>query len=152
MKNIGGRSVAQVILGVLFVLYLIMDYPTPLLVASFVNSIVGKVIVLVIFLSLFFFSHPILGILGLFVAFELIRRASSQRGGAGLFSGSSSPFSGSSTDTSDRASFFSASNQFPYTLEEEVVKNMTPNVTGMDIAPEASYLPLLDNTHDASKI
>jgi hypothetical protein len=150
MKNIGGRSVAQVILGVLFVLYLIMDYPTPLLVASFVNSIAGKVIVLILFLSLFFFSHPILGILGLFVAFELIRRASSQRGGSALFSGSSL-FSGSG-DTSDRASFFSASNQFPYTLEEEVVKNMTPNVTGMDIAPEASYLPLLDNTHDASKI
>jgi hypothetical protein len=150
MKNIGGRSVAQLILGVLFVLYLIMDYQTPAPVASFVNSVVGKIIVLVIFLSLFFFSHPILGILGLFVAFELIRRSSGQIG-TGMFGGSSSFFSGSA-DTSERASFFSASNQFPYTLEEEVVKKMTPNVSQGQPVSEASYLPLLDNTHDASKI
>jgi hypothetical protein len=47
---------------------------------------------------------------------------------------------------------FTAFNQFPYTLEQEVVAKMAPIVhTGYSIN-SASYKPLLDNLYDAAPI
>jgi len=47
---------------------------------------------------------------------------------------------------------FTAFNQFPYTLEQEVVKKMAPIVQSGFVMNKASYNPLLDNLHDASPI
>ena len=51
-----------------------------------------------------------------------------------------------------KASQFSAFNQFPYTLEQEVVKKMAPIVQSGSSMGKASYKPLLDNLYDASPI
>jgi hypothetical protein len=47
---------------------------------------------------------------------------------------------------------FTAFNQFPYTLEQEVVKKMAPIVQSGSVLNSASYKPLLDNLHDASPV
>jgi hypothetical protein len=47
---------------------------------------------------------------------------------------------------------FSAFNQFPYTLEQEVVKKMAPIVRSGSTLSKPSYKPLLDNLYDASPI
>ena len=151
MKNTSG----QWILAILFLLYLIMDYRTPTPLAMVVNTVPGKVIVLVVFLSLFFFSHPLLGILGLFVGFELIRRSSipgSTYSGSSGYSYSSGAPPAFLPSQQKQQSFFSATNQFPSTLEEEVVKQMTPASTSSASSKPADYKPLLDNIHNASNL
>jgi len=47
---------------------------------------------------------------------------------------------------------FTAYNQFPYTLEQEVVAKMAPIMKSGSSLTQASYKPLLENLHDAAKI
>jgi hypothetical protein len=42
-------------------------------------------------------------------------------------------------------------NQFPYTLEQEVVKKMAPAKESYDYTP-SSFSPVLDDTYDAAPI
>jgi hypothetical protein len=51
-----------------------------------------------------------------------------------------------------KMSQFSAFNQFPYTLEQEVVKKMAPIVHGSGNLTKPSYKPYLENLHDASPL
>jgi len=89
-------------------------------------------------------NNPILAVLALFVAFDLIRRSSVTTGIDAL-----KRFAPSEEK---KTSQFSAFNQFPYTLEQEVVKKMAPIVQSGSIMTKASYKPLLDNLYDASPI
>lgn len=161
------KATGQWILGIVFILYLMMDYKTPDQLGRLIDTIPGKVVVIAIFLSLFFFSHPLLGILGLFVGFELIRRSNSTGSYASIFS-SGSGFPGSTGSsflngsTGDNYggmpvprnmnSAFSPSNQFPYTLEEEVVKQMTPSRQNISDLKPAEYKPLQENVFNASAV
>jgi hypothetical protein len=90
-------------------------------------------------------TNPILAVLGLFVAFDLIRRSSFSSSGLGALQ----QYAPSEVKKSSQ---FTAFNQFPYTLEQEVVAKMAPiSKSGYSIN-QASYKPLLDNTHEASPI
>jgi hypothetical protein len=51
-----------------------------------------------------------------------------------------------------KASQLTAYNQFPYTLEQEVVKKMAPIVQPVSSLTKPSYKPLLDNLYDASPL
>ena len=89
-------------------------------------------------------NNPILAILALFVAFDLMRRSSISTGIDALKRYAPSE--------EKKSSQFSAFNQFPYTLEQEVVKKMAPIVQSGSSMSKASYKPLLDNLYDASPI
>ena len=147
MKFIGKRqSIGEVILSILFVIYIVMNYKTPHWVSEMVDTLLGKVIVLLIFSSLFFYANPIVAILGFVVAILLIRRSSMSTGTYALAHYMPSE--------EKKESQFTAYNQFPYTLEQEIVKKMAPinrmGNTMFDSKP--SYKPLLENLHDASPI
>jgi hypothetical protein len=51
-----------------------------------------------------------------------------------------------------KSSQFTAFNQFPYTLEQEVVAKMAPIMKSGSSLNQASYKPLLDNLYDASPV
>jgi hypothetical protein len=89
-------------------------------------------------------TNPILAVLGLFVAFDLIRRSSLSTGIAALQKYAPSEVK--------KSSQFTAFNQFPYTLEQEVVAKMAPISNSGYSINKASYKPLLDNTHEALPI
>jgi hypothetical protein len=93
---------------------------------------------------MFMHNNPILAILALFVAFDLMRRSSVSTGIDALKRYAPSE--------EKKSSQFSAFNQFPYTLEQEVVKKMAPIVQSGSSMSKASYKPLLDNLYDASPI
>jgi hypothetical protein len=93
---------------------------------------------------MFMHNNPILAILALFVAFDLMRRSSVSTGIDAL--------KRYAPTEEKKASQFSAFNQFPYTLEQEVVKKMAPIVQSGSSMGKASYKPLLDNLYDASPI
>ena len=137
------RNIGQLILSILFIIYLIMGYKTPDYVANLVDTTTGKVIVALIALMLFGCTNPILGILGLIVAYELIMRSSHVTGSYAL--------ANAYPTEAYKWSPFTAQNQFPETLEQEVVKNMTPMVNSGVNSP-ATYKPLLDDQYDAAPI
>jgi hypothetical protein len=93
---------------------------------------------------MFLHSNPILAVLSLFVAFDLIRRSSAATGISALQK--------YAPTEQKKMSQFNAYNQFPYTLEQEVVKKMAPIVQSGSSLSQASYKPLLDDTHDASTL
>ena len=89
-------------------------------------------------------THPVLAVLALFVGFDLIRRSSLTTGIDALQKYAPSEVK--------KTSQFTAFNQFPYTLEQEVVKKMAPIVQSGSSLSKPSYKPLLDNLHDASSL
>jgi len=138
------EHMGELVLVVLFIIYLIMGSKTPEPVAGMVDTLVGKIVIFIIIIYLFMHANPILAILALFVGFDLIRRSSMATGIDAL-----QRFAPSEEKKSSQ---FTAFNQFPYTLEQEVVAKMAPIVrSGSSLTP-ASYKPLLDNLHDATPL
>ena len=90
---------------------------------------------------MFGYSNPVLGVLALLVAYQMIRRASVKTGMAGLEE---------YYPTEEKKwSPFSATHQFPYTLEQEMVKKMTTQKFNTEYV-KAPYRPTLDDTHEAT--
>ena len=138
------EHMSEFILVILMSIYLIMGFKTPELVANMVDNLVGKVVIIVIVLFLFIHANPILAILAALVAFDLMRRSSNATGLGAL--------QAYAPTEEKKMSQFTAFNQFPYTLEQEVVAKMAPIVrSGSSLMP-ASYKPLLENLYDASPI
>lgn len=62
---------------VVFIIYLILPMKTPTSVSYWLNKPVGILAIFVITVYLFMYTHPVLGVLYLFVAYELLRRSCS---------------------------------------------------------------------------
>jgi hypothetical protein len=134
---------SHVVLGIIFIIYLIMGYPIPETLANMIDTIYGKIIVYVVALILLFSVNPVLGVLGLFVAFDLIRRSEMATGSTALAKFGSSE--------KQKMGDLTAFNQFPYTLEQEMVKLRTINKDPLMESPP-SYKPMLLATADASPV
>ena len=137
------KNMPQLVLAVLFALYLIMGYHMPEGVATMVDSTMGKIIVVVVALMLFAYSNPVLGVLALLVAYHLVKSASVKTGMAGLEE--------YYPTEAKKWSPFTPAHQFPYTLEQEVVKNMTTQKFNTEYV-KAPFRPTLDDTHDAAPL
>ena len=137
------KNMPQLVLSVLFVLYLVMGYQVPEAVATMVDSTIGKIVVALVALMLFAYSNPVLGVLALLVAYQLIKGASVKTGMAGLEE--------YYPTEAKMWTPFTPTHQFPYTLEQEVVKNMTTQKFNTEYV-KAPYRPTLDDTHDASPL
>jgi len=138
------ENMGELVLMILLVIYLILGLKTPEPFASMIDSLGGKIVIFIIVIYMFMHCNPILAVLSLFVAFDLIRRSSLATGIDAL-----QKFAPSEEK---KMSQFTAYNQFPYTLEQEVVAKMAPIMkSGYSITP-SSFKPLLDNTYDASPI
>jgi hypothetical protein len=69
------NSGEEIILATLFVIYLVMGYPLPYNVSIFLNGLFGKIFVISICLILFVLANPIVSVLGVLVAFDLLVKA-----------------------------------------------------------------------------
>lgn len=138
------EHMGELVLVILFIIYLILGLKTPEPVANLVDTLVGKIVLFIIVVYLFMHSNPILAVLSLFVAFDLIRRSSMATGLDALQKYAPSE--------DKKFSQFTAFNQFPYTLEQEVVAKMAPIAKSGYSITQASYKPMLDNLHDAATL
>ena len=138
------EHMGELVLAMLFIVYLVMGYKTPEPIANVVDTLVGKILIFIIVIYLFSNANPILAILALFVAFDLIRRSSMATGLDALQRYAPSEIK--------KSSQFTAYNQFPYTLEQEVVKKMAPIIQSGSSLSKPSYKPLLENLYDASPL
>ena len=134
------KYVSQNVLTLLFVIYLILGLNTPKPIAQIIDTLVGKIVVILLAICLFIYTNPILGVIGFFVAYDLIRRSSVATGNFGI--DNYLP-----TEETKQAKM-SSYNQYPYTLEQEMVKKMVP-VVNKDMTT-ASYVPITDDVYDAA--
>ena len=70
----------EISLFVIFVLYLVLPIQTPPFMSGWVDSALGMVTMFIITLYLFFYVNPILAVLYIFVAYELLRRSAAHTG------------------------------------------------------------------------
>jgi len=138
------QNMGELVLVILFIIYLILGLKTPEPIANLVDTLIGKIVIFLIVIYLFINSNPLLAVLSLFVAFDLIRRSSAATGIDALQNYAPSE--------KKKMSQFTAFNQFPYTLEQEVVAKMAPLVKSGCCITQASYKPVLENTYDASPL
>lgn len=131
------KNYHQVALVIIFLVYIFLNnVKMPHVITEGVSSMVGTVIVIVVALGLLFNSNPIVGILGIVVAYLLIERSNQQ------MKNNTSISNVMKNEMEKMDTFFKVENQFPKTLEEEVVEKRTLHKSKPDmIGP--SYKPLL---------
>jgi hypothetical protein len=87
--------------------------------------------------------HPLVTLVGIFAIYLLFKRSS-------MVSGSLAMAKFLPTEEL-KSQHLSAFNQFPVTLEEEVVQKMAPLQSGPAMGPK-TFTPVLDELHDAASI
>jgi hypothetical protein len=133
----------ELILSVLFLVYLVLGLEIPDFLSAMIDSTLGKIFIALSALLLFTYTNPILGVLGLLVAYQLITGASIKTGLAAL---------DAFGPTEERKwSPFTPAHQFPHTLEQEIVKKMTTQKFNTEYV-KAPFRPVLEDTHDAEHL
>lgn len=138
-KLIATENRHQIILGVVFLIYIVASVPTPDFLAQMVNTSVGTAIVVILALSMLGCCNPIVAVLGLVAAYELVKR-----------SGRTAPMATVPSEVTKLAQM-ERYNEFPKTLEEEMVQKMAPLVSHPP-APGANYKPVLNDIQDAAPV
>ena len=134
------ENMAHNILIALFVIFLVMGQPLPHALSILINTPLGTIVVIGVALSLFAYSNNILAILGLFVAFEMIRRSGS--------------FAMDLLRTNEQKKWapLEEVNKIHYSLEQEVVQNMAPIIQSDMIPSMSSFQPNLIDNHNAAPV
>ena len=130
----------ELTLFIIFVLYLVLPLDTPKFISSGVNHSIGMVLVVVITLYLFLYVHPILGILSIFVAYELMRRSSKTKVKHVRFE--------TPTQSKKDADMKKMNPPKEYTLEEDVIAKMAPMRKHGEFIV-TSYKPVSEDIHSA---
>lgn len=133
----------ETILSILFLIYLIMGYPTPQPLADLIDTTVGKIVVLGIAILIFSRCSLFLGVLAILVAFYLISQSTVVSGAYAL--------QHYVPNQKHKDRYLNAQHQFPITLEQEVVKKMTPQYPKYDDA-SYSFTAIASDTSDAAPV
>jgi hypothetical protein len=132
---------------VIFVIYIIFPFKSPAFLSGTINTPIGLVGILVVTLYLFFYTNPILGVVYIFVAYELIRRSSLvRRGSADNYMVRSSP------SEIQRAVEMEQMNPVrSVTLEEDVISKMAPAQVFHENTIDSGFKPVAERVVGASK-
>lgn len=135
------KSILEAILTILFVLYLISDKKLPKPVANLIDTSYGKVVIIILSISLFAYANPLLSVLGIVVAYFMINSATIQTGTYGLEE---------YTPTENKKwSNYDPRHYHEYTLEEEIVKERASNRFNKSYV-KTPWKPVLEDAHGAS--
>lgn len=126
---------------VLMIAFIVTNAEVPKVLGNMIDTLIGRVIVIGIAISLLF-VHTGLGVISLVFAYELIRRSERSTGTYQMRHYLPS--------LEKKNSHLTAMNQFPVTLEEQMVNKMVPIVTGPPSS--AKFKPVSDNLHQAAKL
>ena len=169
MDQLISEKPSQLILGIIFVIYILLNVQTPLFLATAIDNLFGKVVVVAIAALIFVKTNPVVGVLGFVVAYQLIKTASVTSGTYAMkhflpseankmsemqsFNEESVvPMATESTSAVQTAS--ANGNTMTNTagsLEAEMVSKMAPLVmSGPD--SKLDYKPILDGQHSAASL
>jgi len=133
----------QSLLFILFVIYIVFNIRTPEPIANIIDSTLGYVVIVGLFALMAVNLNPLVTLVGIFAIYLLFKRSSIATGSLAM-----TKFLPSENIKSQHLSAF---NQFPVTLEEEVVQKMAPLQSGPSMGPK-TFTPLLDDLHDAANV
>ena len=142
LNNLKAQTRQHVVLAILLILYIVIDVGTPKTVAELVDTMLGKLLVITAGF-MFFNVNLVIGVLGVAAAYKLIQRSSVANGTFAIRKYLPSE--------AQKVIDFSEYNDFPRTLEEEMVEKMAPPVIG-SYNSNLDYKPVLDALHDAAPI
>jgi len=130
----------------LFIIYLVMDIYPPEIVASYIDTSIGMVGILLLTLYVFMNYSPVLGVVFLFVAYEIVRRSARVNNRV--------PMIMYTPSQANKDAELSAMNPpVAASLEEEVVEQMAPVGKSSLISYTMSeYKPVSSDIHNASAI
>jgi hypothetical protein len=130
----------------LFIIYLVMDIYPPELVASYIDSSLGMVATLLITLYVFMNYNPILGVVFLFVAYEIIRRSARVNNRVPMLLHTPS-------QAKKDAELAEMNPPVSSSLEEDFVHQMAPvGKSSMISYTMSEYKPVSSDIHNASTI
>lgn len=136
----------EAILLVLFIIYLIFDINPPDVFAAVVDTPLGMIFILLLTLLNFMQSNVILGVVGLFVAYEVVRRSArvNNRVPMAMYTPS---------QTNKDVELVQMNPPQERTLEEEMVDKMAPVGNSSLITYTMSeYKPVATEIHNASSV
>jgi hypothetical protein len=150
---------SQLILGVIFVFYILLNVQTPAVLAGPIDNLFGKVLVVAFAAVVFMKTNPVVGVLGFVVAYQLIKTASITTG-----TYAKKHFLPSEENKMKEIQSFNeehveatqqmmtqATTNIEGDLETEMVAQMAPLVMhGGD--SELDYSPILDKQHSAAEL
>ncbi len=116
------------------------DVQVPGVIGELVDTIVGKIVVVMVALSLFG-AHPVVGAIGLVAAYQLILRSQGLQS-ASIYIPSERK----------KSQVLTAMNQFPVTIEEEVISKQIPYVFKRNAKGNDPYKGVQDKLHGAAKL
>ena len=148
LKNFGAFDI---ILLAVFLIYVVFPVSTPESLAPLIDSAFGMMVMFVVALSLFIYRSPILGVLFIFVAYELLRR--------NHYNVPASPIVPSIQYSANRVpqkiptqvekdmELKKMNSPAPMTLEEEIISKETPvGVSVLPVGMETDFHPANDKT------
>ena len=135
------KSKHHLLLTILLCVFIVFDIQVPDALANMVDNPIGKIAVAALALCLLS-MNTLLGVIGLVAAYVLIQRSANT-------TGTQAEKDYLPSEAKKRA-VLSAMNQFPMTVEEEVIAKMLPMANQVDLS-EAEFKPVLGDTHNADK-
>lgn len=141
-KIVKTASPLEIALFGLFIIYLVLPIETPAFIAPYVDSPIGMISIFIITLYLFLYTNPILGVLYIFVAFELLRRS--------MKVGSTSYIQYSPSQYKRESDLKQMNPPKSTSLEEDVVAKMAPlGHSDSSAYIDDSFKPISENIHNA---
>ena len=137
-------SPLEIVLLVVFVLFIIFPIKLPAMLATMVDCPLGFLSLFVITIYLFSYVNPVLGIIYIFVAYELLRRCSEITGKTAMIQ-----YNPSQINKDKELEQMNPAKSI--TLEEEVIRIMAPAQSQFIKGESASnFKPVMDNLVGAS--
>lgn len=139
-------SALEIGILILFVIYLVFDiYPTDSM-AKYIDTPIGMGATLIVTLYMFITFSPILGVISLFVAYEVIRRSA-------LINNRVAMIQYTPTQERKNVELAEMNPPQPTTLEEEMVASMAPIGKSSMISYQTSeFKPVAEDSHGASLV
>jgi hypothetical protein len=134
----------EMVIFVLLILYIVFTPAVPHALAEYAESTAGQVIVVILAITLFLSTNPVVGILGFLAAYEFIRRSSRVTGVYGIET--------FSPTEQKKQEVMTAMNPAPVkTLEEELVDTLVPISPNDNIGltDGGSFQPVLGDLYGA---
>uniref|UniRef100_A0A6C0D8C8 Uncharacterized protein n=1 Tax=viral metagenome TaxID=1070528 RepID=A0A6C0D8C8_9ZZZZ len=141
-------SIFEMVLFIGFILYIVLPIRTPVFLAPYIDSIFGMVVLFCITISLFVYTNPVLGVLYILVAYEVMRRSSSNKGNTKAIIMEYTP----SQATKD-VSMHNMNPAIEKTVEEEVIEVRAPiGKSHPTEYIETSFKPVADKLMDGASM
>jgi hypothetical protein len=140
-ESLMAMSSVEVILLVLFVIYIVFPFKTANYLLPVVNSMVGIILLFCATVIMFSYTNPIVGVVFLFVLYELIRRSSETYGNANAIIMEYTP---SQQNKDNSLKQMNPAKNVP-TVEEEVIAQRAPiNAVPVTELVQTSFKPVAE--------